>query len=215
MVRSSLACSCKLHWGAFTLHQPEKNYFLLHFLKPSPPRQTDKKMWNGLKHFLIDFTEIFAAEVFSSAFWVVWHHQNQMIFFSAKSLWVQAELLWKDVRGKAYLTTALSLEYITPGPCFSDSVLLSAAVNNTLTNIFSIWARGASLDNPLPARSLLFLILLPVKIILLDFINCSSHHGYFQRDIILEFLHLKTWFSFLESFVQVLLVQHCSIIECM
>lgn len=157
----------------------------------SPPSQTDKMIWNRLSHFLIDLTEILAEGVFSILSCVVSLEPDA--FFNKKPLTTTRAFVKTDVRSKAYLTTALSLEYIIPGPCFRDSVLLSAAVNNTLANIFPIWARGTSLDNPLPARSLLFLILLPIKIILLALINCSPLH------IMDTFKEIPSWISVFEN----------------
>lgn len=55
-----------------------------------------------------------------------------MLFFpNKKHLTIIIASVKGGVRNKAYLTTALSLEYIIPLSCFSDSTFLSAALLTT------------------------------------------------------------------------------------
>lgn len=116
----------------FVLHaHPEANCSVsLSFLQAFPSQLDDRLVCNGLSHFLKWFHRYFCRrnEGFSALLWVVWHHWNQMIFFNKKHLTTIIASVTRDVRNKAYLTTALSLEYIIPVSCFSDSTFLSAVL---------------------------------------------------------------------------------------
>lgn len=97
-----------------------------------PVSQKDKSICDGLSHFLTWFHRYFAGEMrgFQLCYELCGIFETRCFFFSLNKTHLITFIasVTRDVRSKACLTTALSLEYILPVPCFSDSVFLSAAL---------------------------------------------------------------------------------------
>lgn len=167
---------------SFYFAPTRKKLFSLTLLQAFPLRHTDKMIWNAT--FSNWFHRDFCRRVFSSAMWVVWYHWNQ-IFFSKKPLTTTRAVVKWDIRSKGWNTLYLGLVLVIQCSCLQ---LLT-----TLWQTFFQSELEGPLDNPLPARSLLFLILLPVKIILLDLISCSPLH------ILDTFKEIPSWTSAFEN----------------
>lgn len=101
---------------------------------PLPVKQNDKMIWNELPHLLLWFHGYFCRRhqgVSALLYELCGITGNRCFFLNKKHLTTIIASVKRDVRTKVYLTTALSLEYITPVPCFSDSTFLSAALLTT------------------------------------------------------------------------------------
>lgn len=155
-------------------------------------------IWSGLSHFLIWFHRYFCRrrEGFSALLYELCGITGTRCFFfppQQKAFDYNYSFCEDRCQKQSLSDNCFKLGIHYTCVLFQRfNILVCSSVNNILTNIFPIWARGSSWDNHLPARSLLVLILLTLY-------SSNEHHLARSLHIMDTFKETSSWLSAAEN----------------